>query len=210
MPAIIRGIFGGGGKIKDATATPQDVMTGKVFYNNHGKQIGTAEILAIKIFRFEKGTELQKPTYNYSHSYCWGSQQKGVDVYNYFNSGTGFYSFNHGYEHYIFQQYSGESNLFRQTLEIDTNVALKDIESISVLSGSYKYNIHFSEYFKSGARNISGEVSETQFIQGLTSYFAFDCKNIENLRFIIGSKQDITETVTLKNNIQITVNYKGA
>lgn len=209
MPLLVRG--GVGGKsTKDATAVPGDVKKGKIFYNNQGRQIGTAELLATKIFRFEKGTELQQPTYNYSHSYCWGSQQKGVDVYNYFNSGTGFYNFKNGYEHYIFQQYSGESNLFRQTLEIDTNVALKDIESISVLSGSYKYNIHFSEYFKSGARNISGAVYETQFIQGLTSYFAFDCKNIENLRFVIGSMQDISEPVTLKNNVQITVNYKGA
>ena len=31
----------GGGKIKDATATPQDVMTGKVFYNNEGRQVGS-------------------------------------------------------------------------------------------------------------------------------------------------------------------------
>lgn len=33
----------GGGKIKDATAAPQDVMTGKVFYNNEGRQEGTLE-----------------------------------------------------------------------------------------------------------------------------------------------------------------------
>lgn len=31
---------GGGIRIKDATATPDDVMQGKVFYNNDGKQVG--------------------------------------------------------------------------------------------------------------------------------------------------------------------------
>lgn len=52
MPAIIRGIFGGGGKIKDATATPQDVMTGKVFYNNDGRQVGLKNeaIKGLKVF----------------------------------------------------------------------------------------------------------------------------------------------------------------
>lgn len=45
MPVLIRGIFSGGGKIKDATALPSDVAKGKVFYNNDGKQIGTNEPL---------------------------------------------------------------------------------------------------------------------------------------------------------------------
>lgn len=40
MPVLIRGIFSGGGKIKDATAWPRDVRSGKVFYNNQGRQIG--------------------------------------------------------------------------------------------------------------------------------------------------------------------------
>lgn len=51
-----------GGKIKDATATPQDVMTGKVFYNNEGRQIGTKENpLEIKMYqlRLKAG---QKPS----------------------------------------------------------------------------------------------------------------------------------------------------
>lgn len=45
MPTIIKGIFSGGGKIKDATALPEDVAAGKVFYNNDGKQVGTSKIL---------------------------------------------------------------------------------------------------------------------------------------------------------------------
>ena len=36
-------IFGsGGGVITDATATPEDVRNGQVFYNNNGRQIGTS------------------------------------------------------------------------------------------------------------------------------------------------------------------------
>lgn len=33
----------GGGKIRDATALPEDVRKGKVFYNNQGKQTGMLE-----------------------------------------------------------------------------------------------------------------------------------------------------------------------
>lgn len=33
--------FQWGGKIKDATASPGDVSSGKVFYNNNGRQVGT-------------------------------------------------------------------------------------------------------------------------------------------------------------------------
>lgn len=40
MPTIIKGIFSGGGKIRDATAVPSDVASGKVFYNNNGRQVG--------------------------------------------------------------------------------------------------------------------------------------------------------------------------
>ena len=38
----------GGGKIKDATALPSDVASGKIFYNNQGRQEGTANIKNIK------------------------------------------------------------------------------------------------------------------------------------------------------------------
>lgn len=34
----------GGGKIKDATALPSDVRQGKIFYNNEGRRVGTADI----------------------------------------------------------------------------------------------------------------------------------------------------------------------
>ena len=48
MPVLIRGIFSGGGKIKDATAVPSDVMKGKVFYNNDGRQVGISNAVNIK------------------------------------------------------------------------------------------------------------------------------------------------------------------
>lgn len=42
------GIQGGGIRIKDATATPDDVMQGKVFYNNVGRQVGSGVFLREK------------------------------------------------------------------------------------------------------------------------------------------------------------------
>ena len=47
MPVLMRG-GGGGKKIKDATAVPSDVASGKVFYNNGGRQIGTGELVPLK------------------------------------------------------------------------------------------------------------------------------------------------------------------
>lgn len=44
MSVIIRtNIMMGSKYIKDATALPEDVISGKVFYNNGGRQIGTNE-----------------------------------------------------------------------------------------------------------------------------------------------------------------------
>lgn len=55
MPVIIRGNFMGGGKIKDATAVSSDVANGKVFYNNTGRCIGTAETVKKRIINFQTG-----------------------------------------------------------------------------------------------------------------------------------------------------------
>ncbi len=38
----------GGYRIKDATATPDDVMQGKVFYNNDGRQVGISNSIRLK------------------------------------------------------------------------------------------------------------------------------------------------------------------
>lgn len=56
MPVLIRGIFSGGGKIKDATALPSDVAKGKIFYNNQGRQVGTAETLKSQVVNMATGS----------------------------------------------------------------------------------------------------------------------------------------------------------
>lgn len=54
----------GGGKIKDATATPQDVMTGKVFYNNDGRQVGIKNeaIKGLKVFNLSIPKKIYRET----------------------------------------------------------------------------------------------------------------------------------------------------
>lgn len=51
MPVLMRG-GGGGKKIKDATAVPGDVAQGEVFYNNDGRQVGSAELSGLKTYAF--------------------------------------------------------------------------------------------------------------------------------------------------------------
>lgn len=59
MPVFNR--ISGGGVIIDATALPSDVASGKIFYNNNGRQVGTNDIVTRyrqKIFSFRKGNTL--------------------------------------------------------------------------------------------------------------------------------------------------------
>ena len=53
MPVNTSGIYIPGKlKIEDATATPSDVMNGKIFYNNNGRQSGTLTTDVVKTYSF--------------------------------------------------------------------------------------------------------------------------------------------------------------
>lgn len=80
MPVLIRGIFSGGGKIKDATALPSDVAKGKVFYNNDGRQVGTLV-----------GKEVKTYTINMSNYPYVSGGTSPFDQYDQYNTGFGYY-----------------------------------------------------------------------------------------------------------------------
>lgn len=68
---IINKLFRGGGKIKDATATPKDVIKGKIFYNNNGRNVGTRGDYAIYSHKFLKGKYDKSITaYSSEKFYC--------------------------------------------------------------------------------------------------------------------------------------------
>ncbi len=91
MPVFIRGIFGGGGKIKDATALPEDVASGKVFYNNDGRQVGSGN--AVKSFMFypSKNTSTPQILLDGRFSWCHLTSNKGLQCFDkttQYNNGT--------------------------------------------------------------------------------------------------------------------------
>lgn len=57
MPLITR-IGGMAKRIKDATAVPSDVLSGKVFYNNEGRQIGNASLSNVKTVIISKNNKI--------------------------------------------------------------------------------------------------------------------------------------------------------
>ena len=71
-------IFGsGGGVITDATATPEDVVSGQIFYNNNGRQVGTNPQKRL----YSKGSI--SPTgyldpLQYRSSFYWGTYGGGI------------------------------------------------------------------------------------------------------------------------------------
>ncbi len=102
MPAIIRGIFGGGGKIRDATALPEDVRNGKVFYNNQGKQTGLLDVPELKTLEISLLSEPGKGNFEIPYTsteLSLGETPKGKKTV-YFNGGyrVGSFSYSKSYQ----------------------------------------------------------------------------------------------------------------
>lgn len=81
----VYGIQGGGYRIKDATATPLDVVNGKVFYNNDGRQAGSGifkqekSVIAINNGTYQVGTNYGiRAVYNPSNGVIWRSGGQGT------------------------------------------------------------------------------------------------------------------------------------
>ena len=56
-------------KITDATAIPEDVLSGKVFYNNDGRQIGDSVVVLTQIINVEPATYTNAPSAGISNRY---------------------------------------------------------------------------------------------------------------------------------------------
>lgn len=88
--------WGGGKRIKDATALPSDVDKGKVFYNNAGRQVGTGNISKIKSIMFPERSERDPigqigETWRGGESYRYYHQDEhdGMFINNYNDCGWG-------------------------------------------------------------------------------------------------------------------------
>ena len=91
MPVLIRGIFSGGGKIKDATAVPSDVASGKVFYNNDGRQVGSGNSVKSFMFYPSKNTSNPQIVLDGRFSWCYFTSNKGLQCFDktsQYNNGT--------------------------------------------------------------------------------------------------------------------------
>lgn len=62
--AILLPQMGGGKKIKDATALPEHVANGKVFYNNDGRQVGNGNFLEEKTIQLTARRHLSSSSSN--------------------------------------------------------------------------------------------------------------------------------------------------
>lgn len=60
MSVIIQNTSGGGIRIKDATATRDDVAEGMIFYNNDGRQVGTGKMVKKIVMPKRSGTYVSK------------------------------------------------------------------------------------------------------------------------------------------------------
>ena len=67
--AILLPHMGGGKKIKDATALQEDVVNGKVFYNNEGRQVGSGEFLEEKSISVQNPNTGNIKNVKYNHYY---------------------------------------------------------------------------------------------------------------------------------------------
>lgn len=123
------GIVKKGKKIKDATAVPIDVASGKVFYNNDGRQVGSGLVISEKNFTVTDA-DTQKYVYN--------TTETSIKTYAAFNNSRtpNAYYYNDGRTNTVDLSYSGgyayekHTNCLLASLEL--NMKLTDFGLITI------------------------------------------------------------------------------
>lgn len=156
MPTVVKG-SGGGKKIKDATAVPSDVASGKIFYNNDGRQVGNGgnpwtdlKSLEITIGDYGSGNNVPQPN--------------GVELNDYL---TTFYSDD---SNYPFRDYYMGSSLFNKRIAFSGNI--KFIERLKTTKKYYVYFKEFGNKYGGGIlmRNERGNTAVVIFCNGKYLY----------------------------------------
>lgn len=130
----------GGGKIKDATATPQDVMTGKVFYNNEGRQVGLADIFPYFTAKIPKNAIGAKRYFQYKELYTGGDES-----YSY---GTPRKYIISGRKSTIISMDNNFGAASHADVCVSPMIDVKNIREINIVIGSYNYTFNFFLHFR--------------------------------------------------------------
>lgn len=200
MPVLIRGLFSGGGKIKDADALPEDVRKGKAFYNNEGKQTGTADIAPFFEASFPKNssTGLIK-SLNFSGTYISGY----VD----FSYNSPIEYLRPGKSTVIGVGNNAPTNAYG--VSASPNIDIKKIRQVTLTVGPYKYEINFYLYFRGNKGlqvplydNINPLVLDANGMYN--GYFFMQLKN--DIITHIGFSGSSGKSMNLKYDCKITIN----
>ena len=177
-----------GGVITDATATPEDVINGQIFYNNNERQVGTNPLKKVKkrIYSINKGQHSSTGTLSfkpYSMALLQGAQHDAVYPYSvnnttyvvdYMRAIRSIESPSNSIIHYALPtaSFGNTHSIYMPIKHISgLNILTSNIESIQI--GSQKYIIGTSRDITS---SVTSDYEESSYVYntGLTGYWVYN------------------------------------